>query len=954
MKTNVSRLGNNLAILFASIFSIVLFTIGCSAQNEKSVSLSGEWNFQIDSLDVGESEHWFSKELSDNVKLPGSMAANGKGNDITLQTEWTGGIRDAKWYKRPSFAKFENPDSIRFPFWLQPVKKYTGAAWYQKEISIPSNWNDKDISLKLERCHWETTVWIDDTKLGKQNSLSTPHIYELSGLSEGKHLLTIKVDNRRIVDVGRNSHSISDHTQSNWNGIVGEISLSKKRKIFVENILIKPSVKNKSVEIALDIKDELKTNKNISIDIFAQGINGNTVTFPTLTKQVELNKESNEINIEYSLGEKAKLWDEFNPNVYTLNVALKYDDKISSYSETFGLREIAVDNKHIKVNGRRIFLRGTLECAIFPKTGYPSTDKNEWKRIYKVIKSFGLNHMRFHSWCPPEAAFDAADEEGVYLQVECGSWANQSTTLGDGKPVDDFVWEESKRIVKEYGNHPSFCFMAYGNEPGGKNHAAFLADFLNYWKKQDNRRLYTGAAGWPAIPENQYHDIPEPRVQGWGQQLNSIINGESPRSDYNWEEIINSKDKPVVSHEIGQWCVYPSFKEIKKYTGVLKAKNFELFRDKLEANNMGDLADKFLIASGKLQTLCYKADIEAALRTKDMGGFQLLDLHDFPGQGTALVGVLDPFWDEKGYVTANEYSRFCNSTVPLAIFPKFIFSSNEKLNVPVEAAHFGAETMKGITPTWQIIDSQNKVIANGSLSKTDIPIGNGISLGNIEYSLNPLTTPAMYKLEVAIDSFKNSWDFWVYPNTESTAPNDDIKIVQEINDETLAFINNGGKALITPKKGSIKDDKGGSVGVGFSSIFWNTAWTDQQAPHTLGILCDPNSALLKEFPTESHSNYQWWDAMSHSNAILLSELGDNIKPTVRIIDDWFTARPLGLIIEAKIGKGKIVLIGIDLMTDIDNRLEAKQLLKSISSYMESDAFNPNQEIESDKLKYLFN
>jgi hypothetical protein len=59
-----------------------------------------------------------------------------------------------------------------------------------------------------------------------------------------------------------------------------------------------------------------------------------------------------------------------------------------------------------------------------------------------------------------------------------------------------------------------------------------------------------------------------------------------------------------------------------------------------------------------LQALCYKADIEAALRTKDFGGFQLLDLHDFPGQGTALVGVLDPFWGEKGYISPAEYKRF--------------------------------------------------------------------------------------------------------------------------------------------------------------------------------------------------------------------------------------------------------------------------------------------------------
>ena len=91
------------------------------------------------------------------------------------------------------------------------------------------------------------------------------------------------------------------------------------------------------------------------------------------------------------------------------------------------------------------------------------------------------------------------------------------------------------------------------------------------------------------------------------------------------------------------------------------------------------MADSFLLASGKLQALCYKADIEAALRTKNFAGFQLLDLHDFPGQGSAIVGVLNPFWESKGYVTPQEYSEFCNSVVPLARMSKFVFNSGDTL-----------------------------------------------------------------------------------------------------------------------------------------------------------------------------------------------------------------------------------------------------------------------------------
>ena len=265
-----------------------------------------------------------------------------------------------------------------------------------------------------------------------------------------------------------------------------------------------------------------------------------------------------------------------------------------------------------------------------------------------------------------------------------------STTLGDGKHIDRWIYEEADRILKYYGNHPSFVLMPYGNEPGGSKHAEFLAKWVTHYRAQDPRRLYTSASGWPQLPENQFHVTPEPRIQAWGGGLKSRINALAPETTTDYRDYISQRTVPVISHEIGQWCVYPNFDEIPKYTGYLKPRNFDIFRDRLEANGLGKLARQFLLASGKLQALCYKEDIESALRTPGMGGFELLDLHDFPGQGTALVGVLDPFWEEKGYITPREYSRFCNATVPLARLPRRVFTTNDRCGARIEIAHFGA------------------------------------------------------------------------------------------------------------------------------------------------------------------------------------------------------------------------------------------------------------------------
>ncbi len=381
--------------------------------------------------------------------------------------------------------------------------------------------------------------------------------------------------------------------------------------------------------------------------------------------------------------------------MYQLQLKLKAGNETDQTSVDFGLREFKVDGTHFAINGRAVFLRGTLECAIFPLTGYPPTDTDYWEKIFTAVKDHGLNHVRFHSWCPPEAAFRTADKMGIYLQVEASSWPNQSTELGSGLPIDQYLWDESKRIVDTYGNHPSFVLMAAGNEPGGAKRDQFLSEFVKYWKEKDSRRLYTSAAGWPALPENDYHVTARgTRIQGWGEELNSVINSEPPKTTYDWSEKVREEGKPVVSHEIGQWCVYPNFKEIEKYTGVLKPKNFEIFRESLDAHHMGHLADSFLLASGKLQALCYKADIEAALRTPGFAGFQLLDLHDFPGQGTALVGVLDPFWEEKGYISPEEYRHFCNTTVPLARLEKRIFAEGETMTANIEVAHFGENPLR--------------------------------------------------------------------------------------------------------------------------------------------------------------------------------------------------------------------------------------------------------------------
>ncbi|MDR2914461.1 MAG: beta-galactosidase [Tannerella sp.] len=927
------------------IFAGMLF-LSCNDANKIPVDLSGKWTFRIDPEDVGEKEEWYKTVLPDTITLPGSLQIQGFGDDITLQTKWTGQIIDTSWISNPVYTRYFEKNGPAVPFWLTPEKHYVGVAWYQKEVIIPEEWTkNKSVILTLERPHWETTLFVDGNKIGTQNAMGVPHYYELSGLTAGKHTISVRVDNHVVIPVGINAHSVSDHTQSNWNGIIGDISLSPRPQLYIDRVTIYPDVKNRKARVVIDVINTTGIAMSGDIHLKATPTNCLQTFIPTHDRDnCKFGTGVNKHEMILDMGENPSFWDEYTPDYYTLETVVKAGDYTDVQTDDFGLREYGIDGKRFTVNGKPVFLRGTLDCCIFPITGYPSMDEAYWEKIYKASKEHGLNHIRFHSWCPPKVAFEVADREGVYLQVECSAW----TDVGSGTPYDKWVYEEGDRILKEYGNHPSFFALLHGNEPGGRNQVPFLKELVEYWRKTDGRHMYTGGANWPYIDNGDFYNTAAPRIQQWGAELNSLINAKAPETIFDFDEYVKQYNMPVVSHEIGQWCVYPNYGEIKKYTGFLKAKNFEMFKDELERNHLADMAGKFLMASGKLQVLCYKADIEAALRTPDFAGFQLLGLYDFSGQGTALVGVLDAFWESKGYVSPEEFRMFCNRTVPLARMSKLIWSNQETFHADIEVSHFDKDPVTDADINWSVADQSGKIYKAGSL-RVDLPVTNCIKTGTIDFLLNEVTEAKQLSLTIEIPALEvsNNWNFWVYP--EAVIATDDIYITDKWDAKTRDILKSGGKVLLSLKKHSIKKEKGGDIQVGFSSIFWNTAWTEGQAPVDLGIYCEPSHPALAHFPTSYHSDYQWWEIVSQANAVILDDFPQDYRPIVHFIDDWFTNRKLGLLFESEVEGGKLLICSADLHTNINSRLSARQLKYSLVEYMKSEAFNPTCSVTSDKI-----
>ncbi len=937
--------------------ALALFAVVACAQSAP-VSLAGTWRFALDRADAGVTEQWYTRAFADKIALPGALQAQGYGDDIAVDTKWVLALGDAWWKLQPAALreKFSQPGHVEVPFLAQPPKHYLGAAWYQRDFDVPANWSGQRVGLYLERAHWETTVWLDDKKIGSCNSLIAPHEYELGSLPPGQHRLSIRVDNRQIVRDPQNdghgvdSHAVTDGLGGAWNGIVGRIELRPTDPVWIDDAQIFPNIAKKSALVRIQIKNT--TGENGRGWLVAEGkaiANGKASLEP-----LGWTGESSLAELELPLSEIGQQqWDEFHPVIHHITLHLGHGIREFDRKElTFGLREITHNEKDLVLNGHVINLRTTHSGGDFPLTGFPATDPEPWKKIFRACQEHGLNGMRFHSWCPPEAAFVAADELGFYLQPELGFWA----PFNPGSTYTKYMEEETPRLLKAFGNHPSFILFSPSNEPAG-NYEQVTPAWAKAWYAKDPRRLYSAGTGW----------YRKGQVEGGAQYAALVRYGPGGR---NMSELRNTSGWfgndfrtaledvhiPILAHEVGQWCAYPDFDVIKKFTGYLRPSNYNIFRYIAEQNGVLPYNHDFAHASGRFQLMCYKEEIEANLRTPGLAGFQMLDLHDYLGQGTALIGLLDPFWESKGYVTPAEFRSFSGATVPLVRLAKRTFTTADTLTTDAELYHFGEKPLAGAIPMWSIVDAAGKKVAGGEWPARDFPIGKNLPLGQVSQSLASLPAPAAYRLRIGIKDTKieNAWNFWLYPaKIDSAAPAD--VLVTDKWSEAETKLAAGSRVIFTP---SVSDlDAAKSPPMKRTPVFWNIQMTVRppQNPKPrfdamLGLLVDAKHPALAAFPSEAACDWQWTPLVDGVRSVNLTDAPRELKPIVSAIDDWNRNWRLGVIFECAVGPGRLLVSAIPLTGESPG---AQQLRRSLLDYAASKKFVPATALKPEQVRQLW-
>ena len=902
-----------------------------------TIDLSGTWNFILDPQDKGIQDKFWNIDLPEKVTLPGTTDTNRKGTENTNKSETTN---------------------------LSRYYKYEGAAWYSRNIEIPADWKGKHIVLFLERTR-PSTVWIDGQEVGKNNYLSTSQEYDLTHfLTPGSHKLTIRIDNGKSIpqQIRSSSHACTESTQTSWNGIIGRIELQAMNPLFIESIQTFPSVADRSVKVKLTLSKEHGINgKQIRLSAAAFNSPGKHKVKPT---EYALKEGCKEYEFVYQLGSKALLWSDLQPALYRLKAEI---DGIDEQTIRFGLRDFRAEQTHFTINGAKTFLRGKHDACVFPLTGYTAMDLGQWRRYFRICKEYGLNHCRFHSWCPPAACFEAADLEGIYLQPELPIWGGFKKESAE---LMDFLMKDGENIMREYSNHASFVLFALGNELGGDINV--MKDFVNRFRSMEPRHLYTygsniflGSRGH--IPGEDF--LVTCRVgngEGYSTHARAsfsfadaaeggYLNNTYPNSVMNFDTALEKSPVPVIGHETGQFQTYPNYEEMKKYTGVLAPWNFEVFRNRLKEAGMLEQADDFFKASGAWSVELYRADIEMNLRSERMAGFQLLDLQDYPGQGSAYVGILDAFMDSKGLIEPKKWREFCCEVVPLLTTDKFCWTGQENFEGNVEIANYGEHSLEGKSVSWELKAGKR------SLGQGKMPVPSGLGLltaGTIRLTL-PDTEKA-YKVELSLEivgtSYRNTYPLWIYPARKQLRTGN-VVVARQLTEEVLSSLNQGGKVLLMPCK---EDCKEVIVGGLFQSDYWNYRMFKSicdrikkpASPGTLGILTNPEHALFNDFPTDFHTNWQWYSIIKNSYPLILDNMPEEYRPIVQVIDNVERNHKLGLVFELKVNGGKLLVCMADLEA-VRNMPEGLQFYAGLLEYMNSPEFNPATSVSVEAFKNLF-
>lgn len=888
--------------------------------------LPHQWRYQLDRHNVGLKEGWYAKQLPlDCINFPGTTASNQIGDKLSIT---------------PNLTK----ESIKC---LREGYSYQGVVWYQTTLQVDYE-KDEDVILFLERVMFESTIFIDGIEVGKCDSLSTPHQYQLTEyLTPSKeHVITIRINNDDVRNIGPYASAYTIDTQTIWNGIVGRMELQVVPILRIKNLQTEVCLKEDLLNICFDVNCTRDISKEVTVQV---QIKDEERVVSIRDKVVVISKGNIGVSVSKMIQQEIELWDEFNPKLYQVVIIIldSNEDVLATTAYTTGFRSIDNKDCHINMNGIPRFLRGNTDCCIYPLTGYPPMDIAKWEEVLGATKEAGFNHVRFHSFCPPQAAFEVADKLGMYFQIEGPVWMDNwmNFTVGCRKEHYEYLPAEAKRIIREYGHHPSFCIFSNGNELNGD--FTLLEDIIKSTRDINKNILYTSTTNWERQINTQDDLYIAQSIDGNGIRgqfyLDSLVKG----AKLDFSEVLTHMPIPVISHEVGQYVVYPNVNEITKFKGVLQPLNYIAIQNDLIEKGLLPYLSKFVKASGRLSYSLYKAEMEAALRTKKLAGVQLLGLQDFPGQSTATIGLYDCFFDCKEFTTPREIRSFCNSTVVIANYDKNTYSTKEDISIEFLTAHYGNLPIENALIEIRVTNYNEELLFTQTVPMEVVPIG----LTRVARITLPFTNKLTGRSEIIIQSCIkdisewNKWNIWVYEPGVDRVVFDNC--YTSWNNEIIDKLENGEKVIIFPPSSSVREVCPST----YFPVFWSPVHFTSKDP--CGMIIENTHPLFSHYFTcKSYADIEWKNILEHSIGINIDELKE-LVPLTMYVPNFYNNHKVTNLFEANVLNGKVIVCSINFENTSIQYPEMMYLEYALYRYYESKEFIPMETIKLEKLSSLF-
>ncbi len=828
---------------------------------------------------------------------------------------------------------------------------YTGEVKIRKKIFV-KEFPGKRVLVEVERARClRLFVNGQEAKRFVPQTLVSPQVFEVTGMLTGEDEFVFLSDNTYpglpAGDILYSS-AATDETQTNWNGLLGYVRMRVEEPVFVEAVRVYPKV---------DVPDTVTLCIELSAAVPWQGelfIRSDALREEAVVA-VHIQPGKSCITAEpFILDKDVQYWDEDEGICYDLTVLA---NGLEPKTISFGVRSFGSDRAgRLTLNGRRIFLRSEANCAEFPESGHEPMTEQEWITILKRYRQYGVNCVRFHSHCPPDAAFIAADRLGMLMQPELSCW----------NPKDAFLAEEAyayyrtelTELLRCFANHPSFVMLSFGNElwTDEEGHKR-MRDMLGAAHAFDATRLiadgsnnHYGALG--CEEESDFYAAQsfkgEP-LRGTFANMEGYINHIYPGAKENFgktmEKLRADYKKPVFGFEVGQFEVLPDFSELGYFCGVTEPQNLRMIKERVKEREIGEKEwQRMVEATGELALLCYREEVEAVLRTPEMSGISLLGLQDFPGQGTALVGMMNSHLLPKPYAFAQpgRFSVFFRASQPLVQLERYTYRNTECLSARVLFANYGKEAVCG-TLCAALAGGTVSLKAGEAAGEICCPVGELTDVGVVSFDLSAFRESARLDLSVEIGGIVSSYPVWVYRLADPVCP-EGVYETETFDLEAERVLSEGGTVFLAPP--SDKESLPGSIKAQFSTDFWSVGTFGGQEGG-MGQLIDSGHPLFRDFPTEFHTNWQWW-AMATRRAVILPK---GMKAIVAELDSYATLRPMAQLFECRVGGGKLFFSSLGLK-DLLQYPECQVLLSCIYRYLASDEFDPGQQVEKEVIAGL--